>query len=70
MRKLLEDTGFKVERIERIGKFASVGLILNRLARYFRPLRLLEGLARRSTFQKSVFLIDPKDIMIAIGSKK
>lgn len=70
MTKLLEDAGFKVERIEGIGKFASVGLILNRLARYFRPLRYLERLAGRLPIQKSVFSVDPKDIMIAIGSKK
>jgi 2-polyprenyl-3-methyl-5-hydroxy-6-metoxy-1,4-benzoquinol methylase len=70
MTKLLEGAGFKVERIARIGKFASPTLILNRLARYFRPFRYAEVLARRSPFRDTVFSVDPHDIMIAIGSKK
>jgi 2-polyprenyl-3-methyl-5-hydroxy-6-metoxy-1,4-benzoquinol methylase len=70
MTKLLEGAGFKVERIARIGKFASPTLILNRLARYFRPFRYAEALARRFPFRDTVFSVDPRDIMIAIGSKK
>lgn len=70
MTKLLEDAGFKVERIAQIGKFASPTLILNRLARYFRPFRYAEALARRSPFRDAVFSLDPRDIMIAIGSKE
>ena len=70
MGKLLEDAGFKVERIARIGKFASPSLILNRLARYFRPLRHVEALAGRFDLQRIVVPVDPFDIMIAIGSKK
>jgi 2-polyprenyl-3-methyl-5-hydroxy-6-metoxy-1,4-benzoquinol methylase len=70
MRKLLEGAGFKVERIARIGKFASPALILNRLARYFRPLRKVEALAGRLRLQKLAVPLDPFDIMIAIGSKK
>jgi len=70
MRKLLEDAGFKVERISRIGKFASPGLVLNRLARYFRPLRTVEAAARRLHLQNLVVPLDPFDIMIAIASKK
>jgi 2-polyprenyl-3-methyl-5-hydroxy-6-metoxy-1,4-benzoquinol methylase len=67
MAKLMEDAGLKVERIGRIGKFASPTLILNRLARYFRPLRYAERLAGRLNL---VVPVDPFDIMIAIAVKK
>jgi 2-polyprenyl-3-methyl-5-hydroxy-6-metoxy-1,4-benzoquinol methylase len=67
MAKLMEDAGLKVERIQRIGKFASPELILNRLARYFRPLRHAESLAGRL---KLVVPVDPFDIMIAIAKKR
>src|SRR4030095_7690141 len=39
MRTLMEDVGLKLERVRRIGKYASPALILNRLGRYFCPLR-------------------------------
>jgi 2-polyprenyl-3-methyl-5-hydroxy-6-metoxy-1,4-benzoquinol methylase len=67
MARLMEDAGLRVERIGRIGKFASPALILNRLARYFQPLRYAESLAGRL---KLVVPVDPFDIMIAIGLKK
>ena len=70
MAKLMEDAGLKVERIQRIGKFASPALILNRLARYFRPLRYAETLAGRLNLQRVVMRVDPLDIMIAVGAKK
>ena len=70
MAKLFEDLGLKVERIERIGKFASPALVLNRLARYFRPLRYAESLAARMNLQRVVIPVDPLDILIAIGSKR
>jgi len=70
MTKLLEDAGFKVERIGRIGKFASPVLILNRLARYFRPLQIAEDVAARLHLQRLTIPIDPLDILIAVGSKK
>lgn len=70
MTKLMEDAGLKVERIARIGKFASPSLILNRLARYFRPLRYAEALADRLGLQRLVIPVDPFDILIAIGSKR
>jgi 2-polyprenyl-3-methyl-5-hydroxy-6-metoxy-1,4-benzoquinol methylase len=69
MRKLLEDAGFSVEEIRRIGKFASPALILNRLARYFRPLRVVENVAARMNLQRLTIPVDPLDIMIAVGSK-
>src|SRR5688572_13728869 len=68
--KLFEDAGIKVESIARIGKYASPSLVLNRLARYFRPLRYAENLAARVNLQRLVIPVDPLDIMIAIGSKR
>jgi SAM-dependent methyltransferase len=70
MGKLLEDSGFRVEHIARIGKFASPALILNRLARYFPPLRYLESLAGRLHIKEVAVPVDPRDIMIAIASKR
>jgi len=69
MAKLMEDAGLRVERIERIGKFASPALVLNRLARYFRPLRYAEALAARLNLQRLVVPLDPFDIMIAVARK-
>ena len=68
--KLLEAQGFKVERIRRIGKFASPSLILNRLGRYFRPLRYAEGLAGKLHLQRLAVHVDPLDIMIAFATKR
>ena len=68
--RLLEAQGFKVERIQRIGKFASPALVLNRLARYFRPLHYAEDLAGRLHLQRFAIHVDPLDIMIAIATKR
>jgi 2-polyprenyl-3-methyl-5-hydroxy-6-metoxy-1,4-benzoquinol methylase len=70
MTKLLVDGGFKVEKIGRIGKYASVALLMNRLSRYFGPLRYAEGLADALRLSRLTFEMDPFDIMIAIASKK
>ena len=70
MEKLLQDGGFKVEKIIRVRKFASVALMLNRLSRYFGPLKYAEGLATRLHLSRVTFEVDPHDIMIAIASKK
>jgi 2-polyprenyl-3-methyl-5-hydroxy-6-metoxy-1,4-benzoquinol methylase len=70
MARLMSEAGLKVERIARIGKFASPALVLNRLARYIRPLRYAEALATRLKLQRLVIPLDPLDIMIAIGSKR
>jgi hypothetical protein len=43
---------------------------MNRLSRYFSPLRYVEGLAVRLGLNNAVFTVDPLDILIAIGSKK
>lgn len=69
MSRLLEDAGLKVERIRRIGKSASVALILNRLTRYFSVLRPVEELSGRLHLQRLTFHIDPLDILIAVASK-
>lgn len=70
MARLLEAQGFKVEQIRRIGKFASPSLVLNRLARYFRPLRYVEDLAGRLHLQRLALQVDPLDIMIAFATKR
>ncbi len=70
MTKLLQDGGFKVEKITRVGKYASVGLLLNRLSRYFSPLQYTEGLAARLHLSRLTFEVNPYDIMIAIATKK
>jgi 2-polyprenyl-3-methyl-5-hydroxy-6-metoxy-1,4-benzoquinol methylase len=70
MRKLMEGAGLKVEQISRICKYASPALILNRLGRYFRPLRSVERVAARLHLQRIVVPLDPLDIMIAIASKR
>jgi len=69
MKKLLVDGGFKVEKIARIGKYASGALLLNRLSRYFGPIHHLEGLAARLHLSRLTFEVNPYDIMIAIATK-
>jgi SAM-dependent methyltransferase len=70
MKKLLQDGGFKIEKIGRIGKYASAALILNRLSRYFSPIRYAEGPAAWLRLSRFTFEMDPHDIMIAIATKK
>jgi 2-polyprenyl-3-methyl-5-hydroxy-6-metoxy-1,4-benzoquinol methylase len=70
MTRLMESSGLKVERLGRIGKYASPLLILNRLSRYSRPLRHAENLAGRLHVQRLAIPLDPLDIMIAIASKR
>lgn len=70
MKKLLQEGGFKVEKIVRIRKYASIALLLNRLSRYFSPIRYAEGLAARLGLSSLTFEMDPHDIMIAIATKK
>jgi hypothetical protein len=70
MTRLLDGAGLKVERIRRIGKYASPLLILNRLARYARPLRHAEKLASRLHVQGLAVPVDPLDILIAFATKQ
>jgi len=65
--RLLSESGFRVERIMRIGKHASVALVLNRLSRYFRFLRHGEDLAARLGISRLTFRVDPLDIMIVFA---
>ena len=51
----------------RIGKLASVALILNRLSRYFRFLRHGEDLAARLGISSLTFRVDPRDILIVFA---
>lgn len=69
MRKLLEDSGFKVQRIGHVGKHASVALLLNRLSRYFPPVQYLEGIANWLRLSRVTFELNPLDIMIAVAVK-
>jgi 2-polyprenyl-3-methyl-5-hydroxy-6-metoxy-1,4-benzoquinol methylase len=67
--KLLSESGFRVERIVRIGKHASVALVLNRMSRYFRILRYVEDLATRLGLASLTFRVDPLDIMIVFATR-
>jgi len=67
MTRLLSENGFKVERIMRIGKTASVALVLNRLSRYFGFLRGAEDLAARLGVSSLTFRVNPLDILIVFA---
>jgi 2-polyprenyl-3-methyl-5-hydroxy-6-metoxy-1,4-benzoquinol methylase len=67
MSRLLSESGFKVERIIRIGKHASAALIMNRLARYFRFLRPFEDYAERLGISRITFRVNPLDIMLVFA---
>ena len=64
--KLLSETGFKVERIMRIGKHSSVALILNRMSRYFR-FQATSKISPNASYFGFTFRIDPLDIMIVFA---
>ena len=67
--RLLESHGFTIERIERIGKHASVDLITNRLSRYFSPFRYVELLLRSAGFSRVTVRLNPLDIMLVFATK-
>jgi 2-polyprenyl-3-methyl-5-hydroxy-6-metoxy-1,4-benzoquinol methylase len=67
--KLLAESGFKVERIDPIGKYASVALIMNRLSRYSRVFRYGEDFATRSGLSRITFRVNPLDIMLVFAVK-
>jgi len=69
MTKLLSESGFKVERIVRIGKHASAALILNRLSRYFRFMRPVEDYASRVGISRITVRINPLDIMLVFAAR-
>lgn len=65
--RLLSESGFKVERIVRIGKHASAALLLNRLSRYFRFMRPVEDYAERLGISRITLRINPLDIMLVFA---
>jgi 2-polyprenyl-3-methyl-5-hydroxy-6-metoxy-1,4-benzoquinol methylase len=69
MTRLLSDCGFKVERIVRIGKYASAALILNRLSRYLKILRPVEDYAGRMGLSHITVRINPLDIMLVFATR-
>jgi len=62
--RLLRDHGLEVRSVANVGKVASLGLIFNRLSRYFRWMPQLKGLSRVT------FRIHPMDIMLVFATKK
>jgi SAM-dependent methyltransferase len=60
---LLSNHGLKVERVQTIGKYASVELIVNRLSRYMQWLPNLNGVSHLT------FRVNPRDIMIVFATK-
>jgi 2-polyprenyl-3-methyl-5-hydroxy-6-metoxy-1,4-benzoquinol methylase len=62
--QLLRDHDLEVRSVANVGKFASLGLILNRLSRYFRWMPQMHGLSRVT------FRINPMDIMLVFATKK
>ena len=69
MARLLTAHGFRVVRIERIGKHASAALIANRLSRYFEPFRRIEDLLRQTGLSRVTMRLNPFDIMIAFATR-
>jgi 2-polyprenyl-3-methyl-5-hydroxy-6-metoxy-1,4-benzoquinol methylase len=67
MTRLLTDSGFKVEKIVRIGKHASAALIFNRLSRYFPFMRPVEDFAGRLGISRFTVRINPLDIMLVFA---
>ncbi len=63
MAKLLSDHGLKPERTIRIGKHASVDLILNRLSRHLPWIPQVDG------FSGLTFRVNPMDIMLVFARK-
>jgi 2-polyprenyl-3-methyl-5-hydroxy-6-metoxy-1,4-benzoquinol methylase len=67
--RLLTDCGFVVDRVERIGKHASLSLIFNRLGRYAAPFSSLEKAVSSSSLGRLTFRLNPLDIIIAFARK-
>ena len=61
--RLLTDNGLKVQRVLRIGKYASVDLILNRLSRY------LSWMPQPDGFSRLTFRVNPMDIMLVFATR-
>jgi hypothetical protein len=63
MTALLQDHGLRIEKMIRVGKYASADLILNRLARY------LPWLPHANGFSRLTFRVNPMDIMLVFATK-
>jgi 2-polyprenyl-3-methyl-5-hydroxy-6-metoxy-1,4-benzoquinol methylase len=68
--KLFEEHDLTLEHVGRVGKYASLTLVANRLARYFGPFRLVERLSRSWPLANLAVELNPLDILIAVGRKK
>jgi 2-polyprenyl-3-methyl-5-hydroxy-6-metoxy-1,4-benzoquinol methylase len=60
--RLLSDHGLRVQTNLTIGKYASLGLVVNRLGRYVRWLPNVNG------FSRLTFRVNPMDIMLVFAS--
>jgi 2-polyprenyl-3-methyl-5-hydroxy-6-metoxy-1,4-benzoquinol methylase len=63
MSRLLADCGLRTDKTIRIGKHASVELILNRLSRYLPWIPQMDGVSRLT------FRMNPMDIMLVFATK-
>ena len=61
--RLLADCGLRTDRIVRIGKHASLELLLNRLSRYLPWIPQMNGVSRLT------FRVNPMDIMLVFATK-
>ena len=64
MSRLMRDQGLDVQRVQNVGKYASLSFILNRLSRYVRGLPEMDGLTRLT------FRVNPMDIMLVFAAKR
>jgi 2-polyprenyl-3-methyl-5-hydroxy-6-metoxy-1,4-benzoquinol methylase len=62
--RLLSDFGLKTERVVSIGKYASVGLMTNRLSRYLPWIPQVRG------FSHLTLRVNPLDIMLVFAAKQ
>ena len=62
--RLISERGFEVSLLTRVGKYASLALILNRLARQFSPLGRVSGLKSSHAFR-----VNPRDILLVLATR-
>jgi 2-polyprenyl-3-methyl-5-hydroxy-6-metoxy-1,4-benzoquinol methylase len=67
--RLMESEGLRVEQVLNVGKYASLELILNRLARISGLFDSAGKLVRRTGLSAVTFKIDPRDIMLVVAAK-
>jgi len=64
--RLLEKTGFKVEKIFYVGKYVNLGMFVDRLSRYIPPVGKLSFLLHR---RRPSFYVNPYDIICVIAQR-